>query len=61
MKRRDAAAAYADELRRLARKAFLGAMRPENSGLADLFRAMAREYLAKAEKLSRVMGSADGD
>jgi hypothetical protein len=63
MKRRDAAAAYADELRRLARRAFLEGMRPENSALADLFRAMAREYLAKAERLSRTMseGPAQGD
>ncbi|ARQ02006.1 hypothetical protein [Pseudorhodoplanes sinuspersici] len=62
MKRKEAAAAYADELRRLARRAFLEAMRPENLALADLFRAMGREYLAKAERLSRICnGSADGD
>ena len=63
MKRRDAAAAYAEELRRLARSAFLEGTRPENSALADLFRAMAKEYLAKAERLTRKMseGPAQGD
>ena len=53
MKRKEAAAAYAEELRRLARSAFQEALRPENLALADLFRAMGREYLAKAERLSR--------
>ena len=56
MKRKEAAAAYAEELRRLARSAFLEAIRPENMALADLFRAMGREYLAKAERLRRAGG-----
>jgi len=62
MKRKDAATAYAEELRRLARQAFLEAMRPENIATADLFRAMGREYLAKAERLTRRMqGSASSE